>query len=47
MFYLTREYLPVFIPLGFIGMYRWFWFIVRVCVNGNVFVLERQKLMDT
>lgn len=30
MFYLTNENLPFFIPLGFIGVYRWFWFIVRV-----------------
>lgn len=30
MFYLTRDYLSVFIPFGFIGIYRWFWFIVKV-----------------
>ncbi|KAJ3012514.1 hypothetical protein HKX48_006246 [Thoreauomyces humboldtii] len=30
MFYLTKESLPVFIPLGFIGIYRWFWFFVKI-----------------
>ncbi|KAJ3032624.1 hypothetical protein HDV00_007318 [Rhizophlyctis rosea] len=30
MFYLTREQLPIFIPLGFVGVYRWFWFFIRV-----------------
>ncbi|KAJ3071535.1 hypothetical protein HK102_006412, partial [Quaeritorhiza haematococci] len=30
MFYLTREQLPVFIPLGFIGIYRWFWFFIKI-----------------
>lgn len=29
MFYLTKESLPVFIPLGFIGVYRWFFFVIR------------------
>lgn len=31
MFYLTKNGLPFFIPIGFIGIYRWFWFMVRVC----------------
>ncbi|KAI8811507.1 nucleotide-diphospho-sugar transferase, partial [Cladochytrium replicatum] len=30
MFYLTREQLPFFLPLGFIGVYRWFWFLIRL-----------------
>lgn len=30
MFYLTKEALPVFIPLGFIGIYRWFWFFLKL-----------------
>ncbi|KAJ3213630.1 hypothetical protein HDU67_002631 [Dinochytrium kinnereticum] len=30
MFYLTKEYLPIFIPLGFIGIYRWFWYVVKL-----------------
>ncbi|KAJ3162118.1 hypothetical protein HDU86_005816 [Geranomyces michiganensis] len=30
MFYLTRESLPIFLPLGFIGVYRWFWFFVKI-----------------
>ncbi|KAJ3101590.1 hypothetical protein HDU97_001269 [Phlyctochytrium planicorne] len=30
MFYLTKDYLPIFIPLGFIGIYRWFWYIVKL-----------------
>ncbi|KAI8846502.1 hypothetical protein BC829DRAFT_445296 [Chytridium lagenaria] len=30
MFYLTKDYLPVFVPLGFIGIYRWFWYIVKL-----------------
>ena len=29
MFYLTTDTLPIFIPLGFIGLYRWFWYSVR------------------
>ncbi|KND03817.1 glycosyltransferase family 2 protein [Spizellomyces punctatus DAOM BR117] len=30
MFYLTKEALPVFLPLGFIGIYRWFWFLIKI-----------------
>ncbi|KAI9206705.1 polysaccharide synthase [Polychytrium aggregatum] len=30
MFYLTNEHLSVFIPLGFVGIYRWFWFCVKL-----------------
>ncbi|KAI8907422.1 glycosyltransferase like family 2-domain-containing protein, partial [Powellomyces hirtus] len=30
MFYLTKESLPIFLPLGFIGIYRWFWFFVKI-----------------
>ncbi|KAI8912872.1 glycosyltransferase like family 2-domain-containing protein [Entophlyctis helioformis] len=30
MFYLTKTELPFFLPLGFVGVYRWFWFFVRV-----------------
>ncbi|KAI8815287.1 nucleotide-diphospho-sugar transferase, partial [Cladochytrium replicatum] len=30
MFYLTREQLPFFLPLGFIGVYRWFFFLIRI-----------------
>lgn len=30
MFYLTKETLPIFLPLGFVGVYRWFWFFVKV-----------------
>ncbi len=30
MFFLTQETLPIFIPLGFIGVYRWFWFLIRI-----------------
>ncbi|KAJ3288723.1 hypothetical protein HDU76_007632, partial [Blyttiomyces sp. JEL0837] len=30
MFYLTKDALPVFIPLGFVGLYRWFWFLIRL-----------------
>ncbi|KAJ3191360.1 hypothetical protein HK101_007844 [Irineochytrium annulatum] len=30
MFYLTRDNLPIFLPLGFIGLYRWFWFVLKL-----------------
>ncbi|KAJ3129009.1 hypothetical protein HK098_002860 [Nowakowskiella sp. JEL0407] len=30
MFYLTNEQLPFYLPLGFIGLYRWFWFLIRI-----------------
>ncbi|TPX36644.1 hypothetical protein SmJEL517_g01322 [Synchytrium microbalum] len=30
MFYLTRSDLPIFIPLGFVGVYRWFWFLIKI-----------------
>ncbi|KAJ3188744.1 hypothetical protein HDU85_004458 [Gaertneriomyces sp. JEL0708] len=30
MFYLTKETIPIFVPLGFIGLYRWFWFLVKL-----------------
>ena len=30
MFYLTRDNLPVFIPLGFVGLYRWFFYILKL-----------------
>jgi len=31
MFYLTENsFLPIFIPLGFIGAYRWLWYIVKL-----------------
>ena len=31
MFYLTENsFLPIFIPLGFIGAYRWRWYIVKL-----------------
>ncbi|KAI8826753.1 glycosyltransferase like family 2-domain-containing protein [Fimicolochytrium jonesii] len=30
MFYLTKETLPIYLPLGFIGIYRWFWFFVKI-----------------
>ncbi|KAJ3290855.1 hypothetical protein HK104_006482 [Borealophlyctis nickersoniae] len=30
MFYLTKENLPVFLPLGFVGIYRWFWYFVKL-----------------
>ncbi|KAJ1537347.1 hypothetical protein HK096_009451 [Nowakowskiella sp. JEL0078] len=30
MLYLTSEQLPFYLPLGFIGLYRWFWFIIRI-----------------
>jgi hypothetical protein len=28
--YLTNEQLPVFLPLGFVGLYRWFWFFLKL-----------------
>ncbi|TPX50928.1 hypothetical protein SeLEV6574_g00615 [Synchytrium endobioticum] len=30
MFYLTRSDIPVYLPLGFVGVYRYFWFIVKI-----------------
>jgi len=31
MLYLTNDdYLPIFLPLGFIGVYRWFWYMVKL-----------------
>lgn len=30
MFYLTKDQLPIFLPLGFVGLYRWFWFLLKI-----------------
>lgn len=30
MLYLTENYLPIFLPLGFVGVYRWFWYIIKL-----------------
>ncbi|TPX36752.1 hypothetical protein SmJEL517_g01146 [Synchytrium microbalum] len=30
MFYLTPNTVSVFIPFGFIGIYRWFWFMIKL-----------------
>lgn len=30
MFYLTTTTLPVFVPLGIIGIYRWYWYFVKL-----------------
>ncbi|KAH6569015.1 hypothetical protein BASA62_005120 [Batrachochytrium salamandrivorans] len=30
MFHLTKNNFSFFLPLGFVGLYRWFWFFVRI-----------------
>ncbi|KAI9325021.1 glycosyltransferase like family 2-domain-containing protein [Zopfochytrium polystomum] len=35
MFYLTEGYLPFFLPLGFIGIYRWLWYLVRLLATNT------------
>lgn len=43
MFYLTDEALPLFIPLGFIGVYRWFWYLIRILAYALYKPLQPRK----